>query len=72
MKAFETNIQISKNGKIEIPEEVVKLLPKGKTLRAIFLVDEANDIKFHTTQDDLHYQEFSYSFPVTEGVYDDY
>lgn len=72
MKAFETNINITKAGMVEIPEELLHILPKNKMMKAIFLVVEAEDIKFHTTEDNLHYQEFSYSFPVTEGVYDDY
>lgn len=72
MKAFETILKISKSGQIEMPEELLKFLPKNKTIKAVLLVEEADDIKFHTTQDDLHYQEFSYGYPVTEGVYDDY
>lgn len=72
MKAFEANLIISKSGQVQIPDELLKLLPKNKTIKAVLLVEEADDIKFHTTQDDLHYQEFSYSYPVTEGVYDDY
>lgn len=72
MKAFETNIKITNAGMVEIPEELLHILPKNKMMKAIFLVEEAEDIKFHTTEDNLHYHEFSYSFPVTEGVYDDY
>ncbi len=72
MKAYEGQIKINKDGKVFIPEELLKLLPKEDNIRAIFLVDEPIDKHYKSAVSDNKIQEYYYGLPVDEAVYDDF
>lgn len=72
MKAYEGNIHLTKAGKVIVPEELLKLLPKEENIRAIFLVDEPIDKKFKSAVTDIKTQEYYYGLPLDEAVYDDF
>jgi bifunctional DNA-binding transcriptional regulator/antitoxin component of YhaV-PrlF toxin-antitoxin module len=72
MKAYEFPLSIDREGKITIPEELRKVLPKNEEIRCIALVQETEDKKFRSAMNDLSQQEFSYHFPPNEAVYDDF
>lgn len=72
MKAYEVPIRISKDGRITIPEAMLKALPKEVDMKAVILVQESSDKVYTSAVNDYKVQEFSYYIPPTEGVYDEY
>ena len=43
MKAYEIPLKVTAEGKIELPDALLALLPPGQTVRAIILVPEPAD-----------------------------
>ncbi len=41
MNAYEVPITINNDGLIQIPDDIVKILPKEKTLKAIIMIPES-------------------------------
>jgi len=72
MKAYEGLLKIDKDGKIFIPEELLKLLPKNENIRAVFLIDEPIDKQYKSAVSDNKVQEYYYGLPVDQAVYDDF
>jgi bifunctional DNA-binding transcriptional regulator/antitoxin component of YhaV-PrlF toxin-antitoxin module len=72
MKAYEFPLSIDREGKVIIPEDLRKVLPKNEEIRCIALVQESADKKFRAELNDPNQQEFSYYMPPNEAVYDDF
>ena len=43
MKAYDIPLKVTPEGKIELPDALIALLPHGQTVRAIILVPEPAD-----------------------------
>lgn len=72
MKAYEFPLTVDRDGKVFIPEDLKKVLPRNEEIRCIALVPEAVDKKFRSATNDPNSQEFSYYLPPNEAVYDDF
>lgn len=45
MKAYEFPIKVTPEGKLELPEALLKLLPSDQVVKVIFLISERGDTK---------------------------
>ncbi|MDP2303099.1 MAG: hypothetical protein Q8N03_11830 [Ignavibacteria bacterium] len=72
MKAFEFRIKTDNKGKICIPDEIIKLLPKNQSIRLLFLIDEEHDKKINSSVTEIRAQEYYYALKDNEPVYDDF
>lgn len=45
MKAYEIPLKLNKNGQLNIPEKILRILEKEKSVRAIFLLNEDDDVE---------------------------
>lgn len=69
MKAFECSVQVTPEGKVVIPPDLVKKLPVSQVVRAIFLVSEPE-------RDDedawakLTAEQFAAGYSEADAVYD--
>ncbi len=72
MKAYEFTISINKEGKVVIPQEVKKYLPKNEEIRCIALVMESNEKKHKSSVNEISQQEYNYGLTSSEAIYDDF
>ncbi|HRI46210.1 MAG: hypothetical protein KF721_00735 [Ignavibacteriaceae bacterium] len=72
MKAFEFMLKTDSKGKVCIPDEVIKLLPKNQSIRMILLIEEEQDKKINSSVTEIRAQEYYYALKDNEPVYDDF
>jgi hypothetical protein len=69
MKAFECPVEVTPDGRIEIPPELAKRLPRGHGVRAIFLVSEP-DSDEDADWARLTKERFAAGYSDADAVYD--
>lgn len=70
MKAYEFPIKVSSDGMLEIPTAVSELLPRGETVRVIFLVREPEDLYEQKEWSELAAKEFFAGYAPSDSIYD--
>ena len=70
MKAYEIPLKITAEGKIELPDALLALLPHGQTVRAIILVPEPADHEENAAWTQLAAAQFLTGFNEEHSIYD--
>ncbi len=70
MKAYEIPLKITAEGKIELPDALQVLLPRGQTVRAIILVPEPGDHAENAAWSQLTAAQFMAGYSEADSVYD--
>lgn len=70
MKAYEFPAQLKDNGKLELPDAILKLIPDGQTVRIIILVNESDDPKEQFAWSKLTAEQFLAGYSEADSVYD--
>ena len=70
MKAYEIPLKVTAEGKIELPEALLALLPHGQTVRAIILVPEPADDEENAAWSELTAAQFLAGYRGADSIYD--
>lgn len=70
MKAYEIPARVTAEGKVELPEELLTLLPRGQTVRLIVLVPEAADQEESISWSRLTAEQFLSGYSEADSIYD--
>jgi hypothetical protein len=70
MKAYEIPLKVTAEGKIELPEALLALLPHGQTVRAIILVPEPADDEENSAWSELTAAQFLAGYSEADSIYD--
>ncbi len=70
MKAYEVPAQITAEGKIELPEGFLELLPRERAVRVIILVNETSDFEEDNSWSSLTEAQFLAGYSEADSVYD--
>lgn len=70
MKAYEFPAQISPEGKLEVPESLLKRLQSEQVVRVIVLVSEREDIEEQAAWNRLTSEQFLAGYSETDAIYD--
>ena len=70
MKAYELPIKVTPEGKLELPDALMKLLPANQVVRVIILVSEPTDMEEQTAWSRLTAEQFFAGYSETDAVYD--
>ncbi len=71
MKAYEFPVQVSAEGRIELPTVLSELLPRGQIVRVIFLVREPDDVYEQKDWAYLTAKEFFAGYSDSDAIYDE-
>ena len=69
MNAYEIPITIDNEGIVRIPEDILKMLPKDKTLKAILMIPEYNEQESDEWKK-LAANEFLTGYHEKDSIYD--
>jgi len=70
MKAYEFPITITEEGKVDVPSAIAEILPRGRTIRAIFLVDETSEADESEDWARLTSEQFLAGYSEADEIYD--
>jgi len=70
MKAYELPVKVTPEGKLELPEALLALLPREQVVRVIFLVPEPEDSEEHTMWSRLTVEQFFAEYSEADAIYD--
>jgi hypothetical protein len=70
MKAYEFAIRTTPDGKLELPEALLKLLPGNQVIRTIFLITEPTDAQDQAAWSRLAAEQFLAGYSEADAVYD--
>ncbi|MEQ8172623.1 MAG: hypothetical protein ABRQ38_27315 [Candidatus Eremiobacterota bacterium] len=70
MKAYELPAQITSDGKIDIPDRLLTLLPKKDMIRVIILVEEPSDIEENSLWPRFTSEQFFSGYSDSDSIYD--
>ena len=70
MKAYELPIKVTPEGKLELPDALMKLLPANQVVRVIILVSEPADMEEQAAWSRLTAEQFFAGYNETDAVYD--
>ena len=70
MRAYELPLEIDRDGKIELPEAIVRQIPAGRTARVIILVPDPADAGEQTAWNCLNTEQFLSGYSEADAVYD--
>ena len=70
MKAYEIPLKVTAEGKIELPDALLALLPPGQTVRAIILVPEPADQEKDAEWSQLTTAQFLAGYSEADSIYD--
>lgn len=70
MKAYEIPVKISAEGKLELPEDLLTLLPREQVVRMVILVPESTDREEHAMWSRLTAEQFFAGYSETDSIYD--
>jgi hypothetical protein len=69
MKAYETSMKITSEGKLELPPNITKLLPRNQMVRAIILIPEASESE-EAAWERLTVEQFFNGYGEADSIYD--
>ncbi len=70
MKAYEFPAKITPEGKLELPESLLKRLPNDQMVMVIALVSEQTDIEEQATWNRLTSEQFFAGYDQADAIYD--
>jgi len=70
MKAYEFAMRTTPDGKLELPEALLKLLPGNQVIRTIFLINEPMDEQDQADWSRLAAEQFLAGYSEADAVYD--
>jgi len=70
MKAYEFPTKITPDGRLELPDTLLKQLPGDRPVRIIILVSESTDGEEQAAWSHLTAQQFFAGYSETDAVYD--
>ncbi len=70
MKAYDIPLKVTAEGKIELPDALLALLPHGQTVRAIILVPEPADHEENAAWSRLTAAQFMAGYSEADSIYD--
>ncbi|MFB3119788.1 MAG: hypothetical protein ACE1Y2_04595 [Stenotrophomonas maltophilia] len=70
MKAYDIPLKVTAEGKIELPDALLALLPHGQTVRAIILVPEPADDAENAAWSRLTAAQFMAGYSEADSIYD--
>ena len=70
MKAYEFPTTVAPDGRLELPETLLRLLPGNQEIRVIILVNESTDLEEHAAWARLTAEQFWAGYSEVDTVYD--
>lgn len=70
MKAYEFPIRVTSDGRFELPDVLLKLLPSNQVVRVIILINEPTDIEEQTAWSRLTTEQFFAGYSEADAAYD--
>lgn len=70
MKAYEFPTKLKSDGKLELPDKILKLIPSDQTVRVIILVSEATDIEELMAWNKITAEQFLAGYNEADSIYD--
>lgn len=70
MKAYELQVKVTPEGKLELPETLCTLLPPDQVIRLIILVPEPTDSKEQDVWARLTAEQFLEGYSEADSIYD--
>jgi hypothetical protein len=70
MRAYEIPVRVSSDGRLELPESLMKLLPANEVVRVIVLVAEPDDTQEQRTWNHLAAEQFLAGYDDADSIYD--
>lgn len=70
MKAYEFPIKVTSEGKLELPDALLKLLPNNQVVRVIILVSEPTDVEEQEAWSRLTAGQILAGYSEADSIYD--
>ena len=70
MKAYEFPVKVTSDGRLELPDALLKLLPGNQTVRVIILVSEPTDMEEQAAWSRLTAEQFFAGYSEADAIYD--
>lgn len=70
MKAYEFPIKVTPEGRLELPDALLKLLPGDQVVRVIILISEPTDTEEQVAWSHLTAEQFFAGYNEADAVYD--
>lgn len=69
MKAYEIPIKVTRDGRIELPDALLELIPREQVVRLIILIPELTDSEEHAAWSRLTADEFFAGYNEADSIY---
>jgi hypothetical protein len=70
MKAYEFTAEITPEGKLDIPSALAEMLPPGRSVRLLILIDEPKDTNEQAAWSRLTAEQFLAGYGESDSIYD--
>ena len=70
MKAYEFPTKLTSDGKLELPDKLLELLPDNQIIRVIILISEPTDMEEQSAWSRLTAEQFLAGYSEADSVYD--
>jgi len=70
MRAYEYPIKVSPEGKLELPDALLKVLPPNQVVRVIILMNESSDAEGESDWSELTAKQFLAGYSEADAAYD--
>jgi hypothetical protein len=70
MKAYEFPVKVTPDGKLALPDTLLKLLPNNQVVRIILLVSEPTDVEEQAAWSQLTSEQFLAGYSEADTIYD--
>jgi len=70
MKAYEIPIKVTREGRIELPDALLELLPREQVVRLIILIPELTDSEERAAWSRLTADQFFAGYNEADSIYD--
>jgi len=70
MRAYEFPVRVTPEGKLELPDALLKLLPSNQIVRVIILINEPVDMKAQAAWSRLTAEQFFAGHTEADAIYD--
>jgi len=70
MQAYELPVKVTSEGKLELPEGLLALLPRDRVIRVIILVPEPTDSEEQAAWSRLTAEQFFAGYSEADSIYD--
>ncbi len=70
MRAYEFPIKVTPEGRLQLPDALLKLLPSSQVVRVIILINEPTDMEEQAAWSRLTAEQFFSGYSEADTVYD--